>query len=127
MQGPAVMSVLLVSMGLMEALQVQSSSAVPLPQLLASELCWMLPLGMAESEGTALEPSLRASTAGSSPSPSTPSVLGAFHLSQLSGGGELDNRAPVLLGPNLSILAAPSHRLRATPSYNETSSLKKCP
>ncbi|KAB0340058.1 hypothetical protein FD754_023442 [Muntiacus muntjak] len=58
MQSPAVMSVLLVSMGLMEALQVRSSFAVPMPQLLASELCRMLPLGMAESEGTALEPNL---------------------------------------------------------------------
>ena len=74
MQGPAVMSLLLVSMGLMEALQVQSSSAVPMPQMLAFELCRMLPLGMAESEGTALEPSLRASTAGSSPSPSHPGL-----------------------------------------------------
>ena len=66
------MSLLLVSMGLMEALQVRSSSAVPIPQVLASELCRVLPLGMAQSEGTALEPSLRASIAGSSQSPSPP-------------------------------------------------------
>ena len=72
MQSPAMMSLLLVSMGLMEALQVRSSPAVPIPQLLPSEPCWMLPLGMAQSEGTALEPSLRASIAGSSQSPFPP-------------------------------------------------------
>lgn len=45
MQSPAMMSLLLVSMGLMEALQVWSSPAVPIPQLLPSEPCCMLPWG----------------------------------------------------------------------------------
>ena len=58
MQTPAMMSLLLVSMGLMEALQVQSSSADPIPQLLASELCWMLCLEIAQPEGTTPEPGL---------------------------------------------------------------------
>lgn len=89
MQTPAMMSLLLVSMGLMEALQVYSH-----PPLTPSPSCWLL-----NSAGCFAWRSLRAwrsdsprawsrgSVASSSQSPSPPGVSGALTLSQLSGGG----------------------------------------